>query len=73
MLKKILHVLLGYRVVIYVEGGPAKHDEPLVTRCWLSKHCSVRAMWHGTQVRLNTDKTVTGLPPIWNATWKVAE
>lgn len=70
MFVKLLHMLIGYNVIIECEKGVSKNDK-IITRCWLSKDCSVRAMWCGTQVILNSDHSVSGLPKSWCASWRV--
>lgn len=69
MLRTLLHRLIGYRVVISCKKGLAKNDEPFESRCWLARDCTLRARWHGKQVILNSDNTVTGMPKDWLATW----
>lgn len=73
MIKFWLHKLLGYKVVIKIERGIAKDDAPIITRCWLSKSCSVHALWEGQLLVLNPDKTVSGLTENWNAHWESLE
>lgn len=69
MFKLLLQKLLGYKVVITVEKGILKGDDPIITRCWLSKSCSVHALWNGRIVTLNSDKSVSGLPLDCYAHW----
>ncbi|WP_063664832.1 hypothetical protein [Aliivibrio fischeri] len=69
MIKFLLQKLLGYKVVITVEKGISKGDDPIITRCWLSKSCSIHALWNGRIVSLNSDKSVSGLPLDCYAHW----
>ncbi|MCG3884441.1 hypothetical protein I3271_07040 [Photobacterium leiognathi] len=69
-LKQLMHRLLGYKVSIVCEKGPAKDDEPYVSRCWLASDCTLRARWHNKQVILKSDKSVVGFPKEWLVTWE---
>lgn len=69
-IRTALHRLIGYKIEIVCSRGPAKGN-PLDSRCWLSEHGSIRAKWHGQEVILNSDGTVSGLVLDWGATWKI--
>ncbi len=71
-MKRILHLLLGYKVEILTKCHPwIGPSEVIVRRCWLSDDCTVRAYWHGAyQIVLKPDGTIVGLPEAFNARWR---
>ena len=67
MLKRLLHMLLGYKIIITFADGQTEK-----TRAYLSSDCTVRArIWGRTQIRLEDNGCVRGLYAHNETKWKV--
>ena len=69
IIRRILALAIGRRVI--VTSPLAFHVDEV--ECWarFADDCTVRTLWHGKQIVLNTDGTVTGLPTSWESKWRV--
>ena len=65
MIKRLLHMSLGYKVLITFANGKTEK-----ANAYLSKDCTLRARVFGRQLRLQDNGVVRGMYPNDKTTWK---
>ncbi len=71
MLKRFLHIILGYKIEVDIPHIGFSRRTKVVRRCYLSSDCTVRFLFHHEiECYLEPGGVVRGLPTEWKATWR---